>query len=88
MIENIQNRVRNTVGPLQTLIDIVESLKGLDADDEQSLILYNYLLNSDIEKNAKNSLNKLLILANAADIKINDNNFDIEKFIKDNNITI
>ena len=86
--EDIQNRVRNTLGPIQTLHDLVEQMIGLDADDNKSVKLYDYLVKSDLIKNAQKSIDKLIVLAKAADMKINDKMFCVEDFIKDNNITI
>lgn len=87
-VEDIQNRVRNTLGSIQTLHDICEILVSEDADSEKSTQIYNYLVKSDIIKNTQASINKLIILAKAADMKIDDENFSIEDYIKTNNITL
>ena len=86
--ENIENRVRNTLGPIQTLHDIVEQMIGFDADDNKSVKLYDYLVKSDLIKNAQKSIGKLILLARASDMKLNDPMFNIEKYIIDNNITL
>lgn len=86
--EDIQNRVRNTLGPIQTLHDIVEEMIGLDADDNKSVKLYNYLVKSDLIKHAQESIDKLIILAKAADMKINDKMFCVEDYIVENNICL
>lgn len=86
--ENIENRVRNTLGPIQTLRDIAAEIVGLDADTIESIRAYEYLVNSDLIKNAQKSIDKLILLARAADKKLADPMFNIEKYIIDNNITL
>lgn len=86
--ENIENRVRNTLGSIQTLHDIVEQMIGLDADDNKSVKLYDYLVKSDLIKNAQKSIDKLILLARAADKKLADPTFNIEEYIIKNNITL
>lgn len=86
--ENIENRVRNTLGSIQTLHDVVEQMISLDADDEQSVKLYNWLVKSDLIKNAQKSIDKLILLAKATDKRLNDPMFNIEEYIENNNITL
>lgn len=86
--ENIENRVRNTLGSIQTLHDIVEQMIGLDADDNKSVKLYDYLVKSDLIKNAQKSIDKLILLARAADKKLADPTFNIEEYIIKNNIIL
>ena len=84
--EDIQNRVRNALGPIQTLHDVVDQIIGLDADDKKSIKLYNWLVKSNLVEYVQESINKLIILAKAADMKIDDKMFCIEDFIKENNL--
>ena len=86
--EDIQNRVRNTLGPIQTLNDVVEQLIAHDADDEKSVNVWNWLVKSNLTEHVKQSIDKLILLAKAADVKINDKMFCVEDFIKDNNLKI
>ena len=86
--ENIENRVRNTLGSIQTLHDIVEQMIGLDADDNKSVKLYDYLVKSDLIKNAQKSIDKLILLSRAADMKLADPTFNIEEYIITNNIEL
>ena len=86
--ENIENRVRNTLGSIQTLHDIVEQMIGLDADDNKSVKLYDYLVKSDLIKNAQKSIDKLILLARASDKKLADPTFNIEEYIITNNIEL
>lgn len=86
--ENIENRVRNTLGPIQTLHDIVEQMIGLDSDDNKSVKLYDYLVKSDLIKNAQKSIDKLILLARASDKKLADPTFNIEEYIITNNIEL
>lgn len=86
--ENIENCVRNTLGPIQTLHDIVEQMIGLDADDNKSVKLYDYLVKSDLIKNAQKSIDKLILLARASDKKLADPTFNIEEYIITNNIEL
>ncbi len=87
-VEDIQNRVRNTLGPIQTLHDIAKEIVGLDADTIESVRAYEFLVHSDLIKHAQEAINKLILLAKAADLKINDKNFDIEDWIIRNNISL
>lgn len=86
--ENIENRVRNTLGPIQTLHDIVGQMIGLDADDNKSVKLYDYLVKSDLIKNTQKSIDKLILLARASDKKLADPTFNIEEYIITNNIEL
>ena len=86
--ENIENRVRNTLGPIQTLHDIATEIVGLDADTIESVRAYEYLVNSDLIKNAQKSIDKLILLARAADKKLADPTFNIEEYIITNNIEL
>lgn len=86
--ENIENRVRNTLGPLQTLHDICQMMVGEDADSKESVRLFEHLVNSDLIKNSQKAISKIILLAKAADNKIGDNKFNIEEYIETNNITL
>ena len=84
--ENIENRVRNTLGPIQTLHDIAQEIIGLDADTIESVRAYEFLVHSDLIKHVQESIDKLILLAKAADMKINDKMFCVEDYIKENNL--
>ena len=84
--EDIQNRVRNTLSPIQTLHDIVKEIVGLDADTIESVRAYEFLVHSDLIKHVQESIDKLILLAKAADMKINDKIFCVEDYIKENNL--
>ena len=86
--ENIENRVRNTLGPIQTLHDIAQEIVGLDADTIESVRAYEFLVHSDLIKNAQKSIDRLILLAKAADMKINDKTFCVEDYIVENNICL
>lgn len=86
--ENIENRVRNTLGPLQTLHNICQMMVGEDADSKNSVKLFEHLVNSDLIKNAQKSIDKLILLARASDKKLADPTFNIEEYIETNNITL
>ena len=86
--EDIQNRVRNTLGPIQTLHDVVEQLIMRYGDDEKFVKDWNWLVKSNLTEHVQQSIDKLILLAKAADIKINDKMFCVEDFIKDNNLKI
>ena len=45
--EDIQNRVRNTLGPIQTLHDIVEQLIMCYGNDEKFVKDWNWLIKSN-----------------------------------------
>lgn len=87
-LEDIQNRVRNTLGPIQTLHDIAQEIVGLDADTIESVRAYEFLVHSDLIKHVQESINKLIVLAKAADMKINDKTFCVEDYIVENNICL
>jgi len=86
--EDIQNRVRNTLGPLQTLTDICELLQNNDPDSKLFKQTLDVLKRLDIHKHSQMSINKLILLAKAADMKINDKMFCIEDYIAENNIFV
>lgn len=81
--EDIQNRVRNAVCPIQVLHDIIQ-----EAINNKSNIDWNYIIDSKLLHTVQKSIDKLIVLAKAADSKINDETFDIEYYIKNNNINI
>lgn len=86
--EDIQNRVRNTLGPIQTLHDVVEQLIMHYGNDEKFTKDWNWLIKSNLTEHVQQSIDKLILLAKAADIKIDDKMFCVEDFIKDNNLKI
>lgn len=86
--EDIQNRVRNTLGPIQVLYDIAQEMVGLDADTIESVRAYEFLVHSDLIKHVQESIDKLIVLAKAADMKINDKMFCVEDYIVENNICL
>lgn len=79
--EDVQNRVRNILCPIQLLNDIVKILVGTDADSEEAVDTFNYLVKSDLPNKVDKSINKLIKMSEAIDIKINDPYFDIEKYM-------
>ena len=86
--EDIQNRVRNTLGPIQTLHDIVEQLIMRYDNDEKFAKDWNWLIKSNLTERVQQSIDTLILLAKAADTKIDDKMFCVEDFIKDNNLKI
>ena len=86
--EDIQNRVRNTLGPIQTLHDVVEQLIEHYGNDEKFTKDWNWLIKSNLTERVQQSIDKLILLAKAADTKIDDKMFCVEDFIKDNNLKI
>ena len=86
--EDIQNRVRNTLGPIQTLHDVVEQLIMCYDNDEKFTKDWNWLIKSNLIERVQQSIDKLILLAKAADIKIDDKMFCVEDFIKDKNLKI
>lgn len=86
--EDIQNRVRNTLGPIQTLHDVVEQLIACYGNDEKFVKDWNWLIKSNLIEHVQQSIDKLILLAKAADTKIDDKMFCVEDFIKDNNLKI
>lgn len=82
--EDIQNRVRNAVSPIQVLKDICDNL--VNSSDEKNLNdTYKYLKNSNLLEATQRSIDKLIVIARACDSKINDKNFNIESYIKQMN---
>ena len=86
--EDIQNRVRNALGPIQTLHDVVEQLIKCYGNDEKFIKDWNWLIKSNLTERVQQSIDKLILLAKAADTKIDDKMFCVEDFIKDNNLKI
>ena len=86
--EDIQNRVRNTLGPIQTLHDVVEQFIVCYGNDEKFVKDWNCLIKSNLTEHVQQSIDKLILLAKAADAKIDDKMFCVEDFIKDNNLKI
>ena len=86
--EDIQNRVRNALGPIQTLHDVAEQLIMCYGNDEKFVKDWNWLIKSNLTEHVQQSIDKLILLAKAADIKIDDKMFCVEDFIKDNNLKI
>jgi len=65
-ITMIKNRVRNTLGPIQTLHDVVAQLIAHDADDENSVNIWNWVVKSNLTEHVQQSIDKLILLAKAA----------------------
>lgn len=86
--EDIQNRVRNALGPIQTLHDVVEQLIVCYGNDEKFVKDWNWLIKSNLIEHVQQSIDKLILLAKAADTKIDDKMFCVEDFIKNNNLKI
>lgn len=84
--EDIQNRARNALSPIQFLNDVVKELLTLDKDNKSSkyIELYDLLKESNICSKVDKSIDKIILLAKGSDLKINDKTFDIESFIKTN----
>lgn len=79
--EDVQNRVRNILCSIKLLNDIVKILVGTDADSEEAVDAFNYLVKSDLPNKVDQSINKLIKIGEAIDLKINDSSFDIEKYM-------
>ena len=58
------------------------------ASDEKFAKDWNWLIKSNLTEPVQQSIDKLILLAKAADIKIDDKMFCVEDFIKDNNLKI
>lgn len=81
-VEDIQNRVRNHLGPFQTAIDILELIQDEDQNKLDKLI--EYIKKTDLPKNAQKQIDWFISLGAAMDIKINDKNFNVEEYILNN----
>ena len=79
--EDVQQRVRNILCPIQLLNDIVKILVGTDADSEEAVDAFNYLVKSDLSNKVDQSINRLIKMSEVIDFKINDPSFDIEKYM-------
>lgn len=79
-VEDIQNRVRNHLSSITTLINVVRDLIG--NDDEKKSILLPYIKRNDLCSIAERDVNWFISLGRAMDEKINDNSFDVENYIK------
>lgn len=86
--EDIQNRVRNTLGPIQTLHYVVDQLIVCYDNDEKFVKDWNWLIKSNLIEHVQQSIDKLILLAKAADAKIDNKMFCVEDFIKENNLKI
>ena len=80
--EDIQNRARNALSPIHMLNETIRQLLKSDIKSPEFLESYNWLKTSDICDKVDKSIKKLILLAKGADTKIDDETFDIEKFIK------
>ena len=86
-VEDIQNRAKNALSPIQILNDIVnEIIVKYNTDYNESIDLFKFLIKSNITNHVQKSIDKLILLAKAADMKINDETFDIESYIKENKL--
>ena len=86
-VEDIQNRAKNALSPIQILNDIVnEIIVKYNTDYNESIDLFKFLIKSNITNQVQKSIDKLILLAKAADMKINDETFDIESYIKENKL--
>lgn len=86
-VEDIQNRAKNALSPIQILNDIInEIIVKYNTDYNESIDLFKFLIKSNITNHVQKSIDKLILLAKAADMKINDENFDIESYIKENKL--
>ena len=83
-IEDIQNRVRNALSPINTINEIVRQLLLTQLDSAEFYKIIEYLKETNICDRVDESINKIIKYAHVADIKINDETFDIEKYIKEN----
>ena len=81
MVENVENRIRNTLGSIQTLRDISKMLMSNDSDSKNAVIAYDYLVKSNICDTVQAAIEKIILIAKACDQKIDDENFDVEKYI-------
>ena len=81
-VEDIQNRVRNHLGPFQTAIDILELIQ--DGDPTKLDKLIEYIKKTDLPENAQKQIDWFISLGAAMDIKINDKNFNVEEYILNN----
>lgn len=81
-IEDIQNRVRNHLGPFQTAIDILELIK--DGDPTKLDKHIEYIKKTNLPENAQKQIDWFISLGAAMDIKINDKNFNVEEYILNN----
>ena len=81
-VEDIQNRVRNHLGPFQMAIDILELIQ--DGDPPKLNKYIEYIKKTDLPKNAQKQIDWFISLGAAMDIKINDKNFNVEEYILNN----
>lgn len=86
--EDIQNRVRNALSTIQTLTYICEILQNNDSNSKIFSQALDLLKRLEIAELSQKSINKLIVLAKAADMKINDKTFCVEDYIIENNIKI
>ena len=86
-VEDIQNRAKNALSPIQILNDIInEIIVKYNTDYNECIDLFKFLIKSNITNHVQKSIDKLILLAKAADMKINDETFDIESYIKENKL--
>ena len=82
--EDIQNRIRNALSPIQTLKDICNVI--FKSNNEEVINdTYSYIKNSNVLEAVQRSIDKIILIAQACDKKINDKTFDIEYYIKELN---
>lgn len=81
-IEDIQNRVRNHLGPFQTAIDILKLIQEGEPTKLNKCI--EYIKKTDLPENAQKQIDWFISLGAAMDIKINDKNFNVEEYILNN----
>ena len=81
-VEDIQNRVRNHLGPFQTVIDILKLIQ--DGDPTKLNKCIEYIKKTDLPENAQKQIDWFISLGAAMDIKINDKNFNVEEYILNN----
>lgn len=81
-VEDIQNRVRNHLGPFQTAIDILKLIQ--DGDPTKLDKLIEYIKKTNLPENAQKQIDWFISLGAAMDIKINDKNFNVEEYILNN----
>ena len=81
-VEDIQNRVRNHLGPFQTTIEIIKLIQDGDPTEVNKLI--KYIKKSKLPENAQKQIDWFISLGTAMDIKINDKNFNVEEYILNN----
>ena len=79
LVENIQNRVRNKLGPIQILNDICDlTLKGTNS--------LEYIKTSNIVDIVQQSIQDLIDIAAECDKKIDDESYDVwENVLKSRN---